>query len=156
MPLATAVNIENLEDAFLWLITVTDPVSNVVLLGVNNLEDVTSRGKTYTAFPFELVLPTDDGQRPQSMELRCMNVAQELTQVMRATLAPPKVKLELVLSSTPDVVEKTLDHFVVQDATYDSRVVTFTLSPSNAFARKTVSADYNQREFPALFFSIPS
>jgi len=151
MPLANVINSNTTDVAFLWLLTVRDPSSSLVLRAVNNLEDVVSRGNTFTAFPFDLVLPPDDGQRPQNCQLVCANVDQALTRVIRETLAPPQVLLELVLSDALNTVEKAIDFMKVAEVQYDANQVTFTLAPSNLFARKTCTATYNQAEFPALF-----
>lgn len=154
MAIDSAVNSQTTDVALLWLLTVTDPASAVVLRAVNNLEDVTSRGQTFTAFPFDLVLPPDTGDRPQNLNLNVSNVGRELIQVLRGQLAPPQVKLELVTSQQPDTVEKALDFFTVRNATYNAQVITFTLSPSNIFARKTCTATYNSLEYPAMFWTL--
>ena len=154
MAIDAVVNAQTTDVALLWLITVTDPASNVVLRGVNNLEDVTSRGNVYTAFPFDLVLPPDTGDRPQNLQLSVANVGRELIQVLRGQLAPPQVKLELITSAAPNTVEKALDFFTVRNATYDAMAISFTLSPSNIFARKTMTGTYNSLEFPAMFWTL--
>ena len=154
MAIDAVVNAQTTDVALLWLITVTDPSSNVVLRGVNNLRDVTSRGDVYTAFPFDLVLPPDTGDRPQNLQLSVANVGRELIQVLRGQLAPPRVKLELITSAAPNTVEKALDFFTVRNATYDAMAISFTLSPSNIFARKTMTANFNSLEFPAMFWTL--
>ncbi len=152
MPLVTVVNEQSSDVALTWLITVNDPAGVNVLRGAADISDVTSRGDVYTAFPFELVLPTDDGQRPQALKVVVANVARELTDVIRSTLSPPLVKFELVLSDAPDVVEKTLDFFMVRGVSYNVQSIEISLAPSDIFMRRTVSSTYNQFEFPALFW----
>ena len=156
MPIATVVNNINIEEAFLWLLTFTDYDDNVDLRAVNNLEDVTSRGNVFTAFPFAIALPPDDGQKPQNLKLSFPNVGQELMQLIREyepNLAP-KVKLELVLSTTPDVVEKLVDFMTLANVTYTATDISFDLSSSSIFARKTCTATYNQAEFPGMFWAL--
>ena len=138
------------------LLTFTDYDDNVELRAVNNLEDVISRGNTYTAFPFSLVLPPDDGPRQQSLSLSFANVGRELMQLVRE-YAPgknPKVKLELIESNRPDDVEKLIDFLEVSSVSFDALALTFELSPSSIFARKTCSGTYNQAEFPGLFWAL--
>ena len=154
MAIDSVVNAQTTDVAFLWLLTVSDPSSNVVLRAVNNLQDVTSRGQVYTAFPFDLVLPPDTGDRPQNLSLNVANVGRELTTVLRGQVLPPQVKLELVTSQDLDTVEKALDFFTVRNAQYTAQQVSFTLSPSNIFARKTCTATYNSLEFPAMFWQL--
>ena len=150
------VNNINIEEAFLWLLTFSDYDNNVDLRAVNNLEDVASRGQTYTAFPFAISLPPDDGQKPQNLKLAFPNVGQELVTLIREfdpSLAP-KVKLELVLSSDPETVEKTIDFMSVGNVTYTATDISFELVSSSIFARKTCTAIYNQAEFPGMFWAL--
>ena len=156
MPLVDVINDPDSDVALLWLITVTDTASSTVLRGVANLEDVVSRGETYTAFPFSVALPTDDGDRPQNLTLIADNVSHQLIQVLRETEKPPKVKLELVLSNDLDTVEKLLDFFEVAAVTYNEQTIEFDLSSTFIFARRTVTGSFNQFEFPALFWAMGS
>ena len=157
MPLATLVNEQTSSDALLWLIEVSDPASNMVLRGVNNLEDVTYNGQTYVAFPFSLTLPPETGERIQNVQLEVANTSQELVEVIRKTLEPPKVKLLLVIADyNANVVspEKVIDFMQVANVEYDAVRITFTLAPSNIFQRRTINATYNQYECPGLFYGI--
>lgn len=156
MPLNVTVNDQASDIALLWLLTFTDYDDNVELRAVNNLTDVVSRGDTYTAFPFSLVLPADDGPRQQSLKLSFANVGRELMQLVRE-YAPgrnPKVKLELIESNRPDNVEKRIDFLEVGSVTFDALALTFELLPSSVFARKTCVGTYNQAEFPGLFWAL--
>ena len=156
MPLVTAINQLHGQDALLWLLTFSEPNSNVVYRAVSNLEDVVSRGQTFTAIPFEVTLPPDDGQRFQNLQISFANVGRELMQLIREyqPSTPPLVKLELVLSDAPDTVEKTIDFMRLESASYDALSITFTLSGSNIFQRKTCQATYDSWEFPGLSFAL--
>ena len=140
--------------AYLFLMTITDPESNTVIHVVNNLEPVVSNGIKYEAFPFAIKLPPDTGTAPAGIKVTTVNVGAELMQVLRGTLDPPRVKLELVLSDAPDVVEKTIDFMVLRNLEYDIESVSFELTSSSIFARKTCTGIYSQNEFPGLLFSL--
>lgn len=156
MPLARIVNTPQVNEALFWLLTFTDPDDGTVLRAVNNLEDVTSRGDVFTAFPFGVVLPPDDGQKIASLDLVFPNVGRELMQLVREYEPglKPKVKMELVLSLDPDTVEKTVDFMEVADVNYDALDITFNLVSSSIFNRKTCTGTYNQSEFPGLFWGL--
>ena len=150
------VNDRQSDVALLWLLTFTDYDNKVVLRAVNNLQDVTSRGNVYTAFPFNVTLPPDDGQKPTTLHLTFPNVGRELMEMVRK-YAPgknPKIKMELIASHSLDRVEKTLDFLTVTDANFDAMSVTFTLGSSSIFGRKTCTGTYNQAEFPGLFWAL--
>ena len=154
IPLINQVNSMHGEAAYLFLLTITDPESSTKLHVVNNLEPVVSNGIKYEAFPFEIVLPPDNGAAPASVKVKTVNVGAELMEILRGTLDPPKVKLELVLSDAPDVVEKTIDFMVLRSLEYDINNVSFDLTSSSIFARKTCTGIYSQNEFPGLLFSL--
>jgi len=154
MPLVNVVNQQHGDVAYLFLMTITDPESNTVIRVVNNLEDVTSRGEVYTAFPFDVVLPPDTSTSPANVKVTTFNVGRELIELLRGTLDPPRVKIELVLSADLDVVEKTIDFMVLRNLQYDNESVSFELASSSVFARKTCSGIYSQGEFPGLFFNL--
>ena len=148
------VNNQHQEYAFLWLMTIKDAVSNTTLRVVNNLEDVNSGGRIYTAFPFEVTLPPDDGGTPQSLKVTTVNASRDLIEIIRGTLEPPTVRLDLITSNNPDLIHKTIDFMQVGGVEYDALTVGFDLVSSSAFARKTQQATYNQQEFPALFYAL--
>lgn len=156
MPIQDTVNQQSIDAAFLWLLTFRTHADDLVLRAVNNLENVTSRGRTYHAFPFEIKLPPDDGQKPQNVSISFPNAGRELMRMVRefGPELKPQVTLELVLSNNPDVVEKTIDFLAVGSVQYDALVVEFGLIPTNIFARTTCSARYSQAEFPGLFFAL--
>lgn len=155
MPLATVVNTLHTDTALLWLLTVREPNNNIVLRAAANLEAVVSRGNTYEAFPFEVKLAPDDGQRIQGIQVTFPNVGRELMEVIReySPETPPGVLLELVLSDAPDTVEKQVDFLRVGSVDYDTLTATFNLIGDLTFGRKTSLPTYSQYEFPALFWS---
>lgn len=154
MPLINQVNAMHGQVAYLFLMTITDPESQTILHVVNNLEPVTSNGIKYEAFPFEIILPPDTGTAPAGIKVKTVNVGAELMKVLRGTLDPPRVKLELVLSDAPDNVEKTIDFMVLRNLEYDINSVSFELTSSSIFARRTCTGIYSQNEFPGLLFSL--
>jgi hypothetical protein len=146
------VNNQHQEYAFLWLMTIQD--TSTTLHVVNNLEDVTSNGQVFTAFPFEVTLPPDDGGTPQSLKVTTVNASRDLIEIIRGTLEPPTVRLDLITSNNPDLIHKTIDFMQVGGVEYDALTVGFDLVSSSAFARKTQQHVYNQAEFPGLFYAL--
>jgi hypothetical protein len=119
---------------------------------VNNNEDVVSRGNTYLAFPFEFKLPVDDGERQPTIQIQAANSSQEFIEAVRAVLEPPMVKLEIVLSTSPDDVEKVVDFLHLDNVSYDALQITFTLQPINILARNFPNTSYTAVEFPDLLY----
>lgn len=157
MTLVRVVNTPQVDVALIWLLEFTDPTNdNTVLRACANLEDITSNGQLYTAFPFELVLPPEDNQRIQKIDLVFPNVGQELMELVRAYPPGlhPKITFKLIISDDPDTVEKQIDFMEVQNVDYDAMAIKFELTSSNIFARKTCVATYNQSEFPGMFWGL--
>lgn len=151
-PLATAAsNASASSEVFLYLLTITDPEDTNPAYLVNNSEPIISRGITYQPYPFNIVLGEDDGVRIPTIKLTIDNVDQSITEYIRSTLKPPYIKIELVLSSQPDVIEKSLDNMKLRNVTYDAMTVQGTLEYVNVLTSRFPDASYTAVEFPALF-----
>ena len=148
------VSANHSDDALFFLMTIESPELDEPLYVVNNNEAVVSRGVTYEAFPFEVVLPGDDGGAPKDLELKTYNLSDEFMDLIRQTTEPPLVKLELVSSADMDFVEKTIDFMALGAADYDALTITFTLISNQFSSRNTLKNAYGQNEFPGLFFAL--
>ena len=96
------------QEALLWLMTITSTELASPLYLVNNNEEIVSNGITYEPFPFEVVLPPDDGGKPQNLVLKTYNLAPELMDVIRQPIDPPQVQIDLVSTADLDTVEKSM------------------------------------------------
>ena len=141
-------------EALFWLLTITSAELEKPLYLVNNNEDIVSNGITYEPFPFEVVLPPDDGGKPQNLVLKTYNVAPELMDVIRKPVEPPQVRIDLVSTLDLDAIEKSIGFMTVGAASYDALEVSFQLTAGGWAGRKTLNNIYDQAEFPALFFAI--
>lgn len=142
------------DEAIFFLVTITSPQLDSPLYLVNNNEPITSRNQVYEPFPFDLVLPPDDGGVPKGLTLNTYNLGEEMMDLIRQTTEPPMFKFEIVSTRDIDTPEKTIDFMEVRGAEYDALSVSFTLAASNWGARKTLQAQYSQAEFPGLFFAL--
>ena len=154
MSLEVHVNTQHTDVAFLFLMTIRAVDTGETFRVVNNLEDVYSNGQLFTAFPFEVTLPPDDGGTPRAMKVQTFNVSRDLIEILRGTLEPPEVSVELITSNNPNDVHKTIDFLRVSGLEYDALTVSFDLIAKSAFARKTQKHTYNQAEFPGLFYAM--
>lgn len=106
-------------DPFLYLLTIDHADLPAPIRLVRNRVDVVSRGNTFTAFPFDLVLPGDGdgGQRPARITID--NVDQQIVRTVRAISTPPTLLIEEVKGSDLDTVEQALPVMKLYAATYD-------------------------------------
>ena len=94
-------------DALFWLLTITSPELPEPLYLVNNNEPVVSLRIPYEPFPFEVILPPDDGGKPQNLVLKTYNLSSEFMDLIRQPIEPPKVQIDLVSSKNPDFIIST-------------------------------------------------
>ena len=124
MALAPSIYQSSTNEAFLWLLTISTlkhaPFTGEIIRLVNNMVDVESRGNNFIAYPFNISLPVEDGSKALSLALTIDNVDQVLIEAIRGFLEPPVMKLELVLSSDFNAVEKSIDFLRLGNVEYDA------------------------------------
>lgn len=150
MAITPAIYQSTTNEAFLWLLTITTSKENILL--VNNMEDIVSRGKKYTAYPFDISLPVEDGSKALALTLKIDNVDQVLIEAIRGFLEPPVMKLELVLSSDFNTVEKKIDFLRLSNVEYDQLQIRGQLKPNNVLGNSFPASSYDPAQFPALFY----
>ncbi len=153
MSLVPAINQSSTDQAFLVLLTIT-PAEGVglPLRVVNNLEAVTSRGQVFEAYPFAITLPSENADSQPSVTITIDAVDQRIIEQVRAFARPPSVRLELILSGSPDTVDKSIDFLELVNVTYDALTVRAVLQPINFLSRAAVADIYNGTEFPGLIW----
>ena len=150
MALKPAIYQTSTNEAFLWLLTIK--TSKETLRLVNNMEDIVSRNDKFTAYPFNISLPVEDGSKQLSLALNIDNVDQVLIEAIRGFLEPPVMTLELVLSSDFDTVEKRIDFLRLSNVEYDQLQITGQLKPNNVLGNAFPATSYDPSQFPALFY----
>jgi len=100
---------------------------------------VTSRNQEYIFLPFEVTLPQEQEDQVPSCTLTIYDVTQYLTEIIREQFEiVPRIKLELVLSKTPDTVEVSFDGLYVTSITYNENSVSLSIE----------MVDYSKEPFP--------
>jgi hypothetical protein len=136
--------------AWFCLLTIT-PAGQQPFHLVNNTEPVISRGIEFKPYPFNFVLPTDDGETLPKVSIVIDNLAGEIIRAIRAELQPPRIDLEIVTSAFPDLVEKRLNFLRLRSVTYNAMTIEGSLETVNVLTAKFPRADYTATEFPGLF-----
>jgi hypothetical protein len=90
------------------LLTIEHPQLNPAARICSDAVDLVSRGETFKGgIPFEYAFPDEDPERQVSVRLSIDILDQKLVEMIR-TIPPdprPTVTMELVMASTPDIVE---------------------------------------------------
>ena len=126
--------ITRLADGFTKRISETD---NEVIYGV------TSRSQDFVFLPMEISLPTEEEAQAPRCSIVLRDVTKYIIPIVRTIVGPPKVKMELVLSKTPDTVEATFNGFYISSFSYNADSVTADLS----------MVDYEREPFPMHSFT---
>lgn len=136
-------------DPFLALLTITHP-SRVIRL-VNNSSDIISRGQAYSAYPFKIILPTDDGENQRQVSLTLDNTSLELIEFFRGVTEEMPAKVEMILASLPDEVQMDLSDLLIKGIQYDKNTIVATLALDNFLNTEMTSEKYTPARFPGLF-----
>jgi hypothetical protein len=104
---------------------------------------VVSRTQGYIFLPMEISLPTEEEAQAPRCSIVLNDVTRYITPIIRTITGPAKVKMELVLSKTPDTVEASFSGFYISSFNYNAQTVTAELS----------MIDYEREPFPMHSFS---
>lgn len=149
--LIKAVLEQDTGEVFLLLLTFDHKSFPSPIRLVNNLEDIRSRGDLYQAFPLELTLPPDDGDTLPTVQITCQNASLELIDEIRSVQGPMSVRIELIMASTPDWVEASIEDLRVASVQYDKSAIQMTCTVDDLLNTSFPKERYLPSNFPGLF-----
>lgn len=150
---ATAVasmNSQQTGEVWLILLTITHPDLPATLRFVNNNEDIVSNGQTFTAFPFEIVLPNQDPDTPPRATLRIDNVDRAIVAALRSITSAPTIQFDVILASAPNTLEATFPGMRLNGATYDVAKIEGEIAPEPLFT-EPITYSMTPSRFPGMF-----
>jgi hypothetical protein len=112
---------------------------------------VVSNGNAYTFLPIEVTLPTEEEAHAPRCSITIHDVTKYIVPIIRTVSGPPKIKMELVLSKTPDTVEVSFDGFYINSFTYNADTVSANLSMIDLEREPFPMHSFTPRYFPGLF-----
>jgi len=145
-------NASSTNAAWFFLLSITPASGDEVIHLVNNNEPVVSNGITYIPYPFSLTLPLDTGDKIPTITLTIDNVDQMLVDAIRELEVAPSIRVQLITSVFPDLIEKDLDFLKLRNVTYDAMSISGTLEVASVWARRFPSEQVDPVHFPALFY----
>ncbi len=139
------------EDETLEKMYVCDtPVEKYADLG-ENMYGVTSNEQKYLFVPFSLTLPQDDSTGVVTAKLSIQNVDRSIVPYVRQINDKILMDVQVVLSSTPDVVELTYKGFELTNVNYDAFNITATLGYAFLENEPFPSGRFYPSNFPGIF-----
>ena len=113
---------------------------------------VVSNGNEFTFLPVQVTLPNEDESQAPRCSLTIHDVSRYLIPFIREQLTgPADVKLELVLSSSPNTIEASFSGFSMTNITYNASTVTAELTMVNYDREPFPQHSFSPIYFPGLF-----
>lgn len=113
-----------------------------------------SRGLPFYFLPFSAILPDDKDEAPPQARLVLDNIDREIIALLRRTSTPAQVRMELVLSSTPNNVEVEFPELDLVGAEYDAASVTLSLQIESLMSEPYPAGKFDLT-FPSLHGDYP-
>jgi hypothetical protein len=153
------------DDDLITLLTIYDPANESVVLArlsdgytkrisesdTEVIYGVTSNEHDYTFLPMQISLPSEDEAQAPRCSVVLYDVTRYITPIIRTITGPPRIKLELILSKTPDVVEVSFSDFYINNFTYNSDSVTADLAMIDYEREPFPMHSFTPRYFPGMF-----
>jgi hypothetical protein len=138
-------------DTIIGLIGYPADSQTVVTDGNDLVYGVISRSNNYIYVPVEISLPSEEDNSAPKCSLVIHDVTRYLTPVIRDIQSPPKVLIELVLTSTPNVVEASFSGFYISNITYNADTVTCELAMTDYAVEPFPCFTFTPQYFPGIF-----
>ena len=137
---------------------VDDPLNPGKALRLSSTTDdyvvygVISGGNEYTFLPVQVTLPNEDESQAPRCSIMIHDVSRYLIPFIRQQLVgPAPVKLELVLSTSPSVIEASFPNFMMTNVTYNASTVSAELTMVNYAQEPFPQHSFSPIYFPGLF-----
>lgn len=153
------------DDDLLILLTIYDPLNETQVIArladgftkrisetdAEVLYGITSNGFDYTFLPMEISLPSEDEAQAPRCSIVMHDVTRYITPIIRTITAPPRIKLEMVLSKSPNVIEVSFSDFYINNFTYNADSVTADLAMIDYEREPFPMHSFTPRYFPGMF-----
>jgi hypothetical protein len=149
--LKQAVYAQETAEEFIVLIALSHPDLATPIRVNSSGADVISNGETFVAYPFEVVLPDDVDDRPPRAKLRIDNISREIVLAVRTITSAPFVTIQIIMASSPDVLEAEFLDFRLANITYDQLTVEGDLTLEEFIGEPYPARVFSPADFPGLF-----
>ncbi len=153
---------ENTEEIPVLLLSISHPdlengdlflsSDNAVLLDFETQRRGTiSRGLSFEFLPMELSLPEDAEDASPTVQLSFRDIDQQATEILRSTVTPAYVTIEVVLASDPDFVEVEFVAFELSSADVTAESVSLNLTVDTLAAEPYPADTFTPARFGGLW-----
>lgn len=117
------------------------------------LRGTISRGHNYYFFPMDVSLPEDGEDASNVIQITLDNVTREITPLLKSTVTPASVTIEIVLASAPDEVEIEFPDFELASADVDAGSVVLSLTVDTMASEPFPADNFTPSSFGGLWAS---
>ncbi|MBB6011870.1 hypothetical protein HNR59_001215 [Aquamicrobium lusatiense] len=117
------------------------------------LRGTISRGQNYYFFPMDVSLPEDGEDASNVIQITLDNVTREITPLLKSTVTPASVTIEIVLASAPDEVEIEFPDFELASADVDAGSVVLSLTVDTMASEPFPADNFTPSSFGGLWAS---
>lgn len=141
------------DEVFLVCLTIDHSSFDDPILVVNDMQPLVRAAGTFEPFAFDITLPSETEDQVPQVQLTIDNVDRLIVEKIRLISAErPHVRMEVVLASSPDVVEAGPFDFAILSATYNANVVTAVMGFEDDLLNTAFPGDlYTPSNSPGLF-----
>lgn len=147
----SALTAEETGEVFLFLLTLDHETLATPIRVVNDMVGHTSRTNFFTAYPFSIVMPLDDGETFPTLKFTIDNVDQSLVEIIRTLTSPPEAMLEVVLASSPDTLELSVENMLIRKIDYNATTININAQVNDILNQKFPNRMYTPQYYPGQY-----
>ena len=115
------------------------------------LRGTLSRGEQFAFFPMEVSLPEEGEDASNVIQITVDNVGRKMTTLLKSTVTPAAVTIEIVLASAPDDVECEFPDFELVSADVDVGNVVLSLTVDTMASEPYPADNFTPSAFGGLW-----
>ena len=151
-PAARAVLAPETEQVFLHLLSI-ETSGGAVLLFVDNTQDITSRGQTFTAAGFTIILPEQSSDGPRPCKLAVDNTDLSIFRTIKLAAGQTiTASICVVMADTPDVYERGPLKYRLRNVRATKESVEGEVYDFYITDRKFTKGTYAPEDFEGMYF----
>lgn len=139
------------DDAIIPLVTIEHPGMEDTLRAALNGVDIVSRGNTFYAYPFDIIVPDDSGDRPPQASLTIDNIDRRITEIIESTIEPCTISIEIIRSSDPETVEAAWYGLSLKEVKYNQLTISGNLLYEDFVRESYPSGSFSPAYFPGMY-----
>lgn len=117
----------------------------------DNDSNIVSGGQTFIAYPFTIDLP-GDGEGAPIARVRIANVSEEIGEAVDVATGQVTVRIDLILASAPETMEKTFLGLELRNVTRNALTVEGEIQAAQFVAEPYPYIRVTPGRFPGMFF----